>query len=194
MADRPYHHGDLRAALLASAERALAERGPAALSLRELAREAGVSHAAPGRHFRDKQALLDALALSGFERLTERLEEASAAGGDVRAQVLALARVYVRFAVEHAALLDLMHTRKHDPEISEQLSAAVERMVGWVERPILQGQASGEITEDDPNAVAVTVSSTLHGFVALNASHSPEEIDAKLAGVVRVLFDGLSPR
>ena len=64
---RPYHHGNLRPALLGAAERALA-RGRE-LSLRELAREIGVSHAAPRRHFADKQALLDALALDGFERL-----------------------------------------------------------------------------------------------------------------------------
>ena len=56
---RRYHHGDLRSALLRSAECALREKGAAALSLRELARDLGVSHAAPGRHFKDKQALLD---------------------------------------------------------------------------------------------------------------------------------------
>src|SRR6187397_898095 len=71
---RPYHHGNLRPALLAAAERALARGGE--LSLRELAREIGVSHAAPRRHFPDKQALLDALALDGFERLGRDLSTA----------------------------------------------------------------------------------------------------------------------
>ncbi|WP_159943596.1 MULTISPECIES: TetR/AcrR family transcriptional regulator [unclassified Nocardiopsis] len=194
MADRPYHHGDLRAALLASAERALAERGPAALSLRELAREAGVSHAAPGRHFRDKQALLDALALTGFERLTGRLAAADASGKDARTRVYALARAYVGFAVEHEALLDLMYARKHDPEASEQVAAAVARLVDIVVRPILDGQSSGEIVGDDPEAVAMTVSATLHGFSALKSAAPPEEIDARLADVVRVLFEGLAPR
>ena len=66
---RSYHHGNLRAALLAAAEDTLARRGARDLSLRELAREAGVSHAAPRRHFVDKQALLDALAEDGFNRL-----------------------------------------------------------------------------------------------------------------------------
>ncbi|MFD6950669.1 TetR family transcriptional regulator [Nocardiopsis sp. TSRI0078] len=194
MADRPYHHGDLRAALLTSAERALAERGPAALSLRELAREAGVSHAAPGRHFRDKQALLDALALTGFERLIGRLEDAAASGGDVRAQVLALARTYVGFAAEHEALLDLMYTRKHDPDVSEQLSDAVSRLLDLVVRPLLDGQAAGEIAEGDPVTLAFTVSATLHGLTVFSATASPEEIEAALADVVRVLFEGLAPR
>ncbi|ADH69639.1 MULTISPECIES: TetR/AcrR family transcriptional regulator [Nocardiopsis] len=194
MADRPYHHGDLRAVLLANAERALAERGQAALSLREIAREAGVSHAAPGRHFRDKQALLDALALSGFERLTERLEAAEPEAGDARTRVLALARAYVGFAGEHAALLDLMYARKHDPDVSEQLYAAVGRLLERVMRPILDAQAAGEIAGGTPEAVTMTVSAAMHGLVALTATSSPEEIDAKLADMVGVLFEGLGPR
>ncbi|MFF8765012.1 TetR/AcrR family transcriptional regulator [Nocardiopsis dassonvillei] len=194
MADRPYHHGDLRAVLLANAERALAERGQAALSLREIAREAGVSHAAPGRHFRDKQALLDALALSGFERLTERLEAAEPEAGDARTRVLALARAYVGFAGEHAALLDLMYARKHDPDVSEQLYAAVGRLLERVMRPICDAQAAGEIAGGTPEAVTMTVSAAMHGLVALTATSSPEEIDAKLADMVGVLFEGLGPR
>lgn len=194
MADRPYHHGDLRAVLLANAERALAERGQAALSLRELAREAGVSHAAPGRHFRDKQALLDALALSGFERLTGRLEEASPDGGDARSRILALARAYVGFAREHAALLDLMYARKHDPGVSEQLYAAVGRLLERVMRPIHDAQAAGEIAGGTPEGVAMTVSAAMHGFAALTATASSEDVDAKLTEVVGVLFEGLGPR
>ena len=79
---RPYHHGNLRAALLACAERTLREGGAGELSLRELARQVGVSHAAPRRHFADKQALLDALAEDGFERLGRELREAMDAAGD----------------------------------------------------------------------------------------------------------------
>ncbi|NYH52221.1 MULTISPECIES: TetR/AcrR family transcriptional regulator [Nocardiopsis] len=194
MADRPYHHGDLRAALLANAERALAEHGPAALSLRELAREAGVSHAAPGRHFRDKQALLDALALTGFERLIGRLAEASASGGSARAQVLAMARAYVGFAMEHKALLDLMYAHKHDPDVSEQLADAVSRLKDMLVRPIVDGQAAGEIAGGDPVVLASVVSATLHGITVFSATVSPEEVDAGLADVVHVLFEGLAPR
>lgn len=194
MPDRPYHHGDLRAVLLANAERALGERGPASLSLRELAREAGVSHAAPSRHFKDKQALLDALALTGFERLTAHLEESAKAAGDVRENLLGLARVYVAFATEHAALLDLMYTRKHDADVSERLTAAIDRMLDAVVRPIREGQETGEIAGEDPFAVAMTVSATLHGFVAFKANSDPSHIDLDLADVVGVLYEGLAPR
>src|SRR3954451_19461203 len=78
---RRYHHGNLRSELLEAAERTLATRGAGELSLRELARELGVSHAAPRRHFRDKQALLDALAENGFERLGRSLDRAMARAG-----------------------------------------------------------------------------------------------------------------
>src|SRR3954469_1482671 len=90
---RPYHHGNLRPTLLAAAERALARGGE--LSLRELAREIGVSHAAPRRHFPDKQALLDALAQDGFERLGRELAAALEQAGPTFADRLgALARAY----------------------------------------------------------------------------------------------------
>ena len=193
MADRPYHHGDLRAALLESAERTLAERGPGALSLRELARGAGVSHAAPGRHFKDKQALLDALALNGFQRLRAALEEASRPGEGTEAYLLALARAYVGFALDNAALLDLMYARKHDADISEQLSAAVGDLLAIVLHAITEGQRQGEIAGGDPGAIALTVASTLHGFASFSADDTTGDVDENLETVVQHLMTGLAP-
>ena len=92
MADRPYHHGNLRTTLLAEAERTLRDHGLEALSLRDLARQAGVSHAAPRRHFADRQALLDALAESGFTRLGDEMHKAiDSAGQDYEARLRAVA-------------------------------------------------------------------------------------------------------
>ncbi len=196
MADRPYHHGDLRSALLASAERTLADRGPAALSLRELAREAGVSHAAPGRHFKDKQALLDALALSGFQRLRSALEQAlgSGAGSDTEAALLALARAYLGFALSNPALLDLMYARKHDTDISEQLATAVGDLLDIVLNAIAEGQATGQIREGDPAAITFTVASALHGLASFSGGNTAEDVDGHLRSVVGLLMSGLSPR
>ncbi|CAL9518037.1 hypothetical protein SUDANB121_03796 [Nocardiopsis dassonvillei] len=194
MTDRPYHHGDLRAALLAGAERTLAERGPAALSLRELAREAGVSHAAPSRHFRDKPALLDALALAGFERLTAQLAAAAAEPGDFRSGLLAMARVYVGFALENTALLDLMYARKHESDSPEELFAALGRMLDIVLGAITEGQEAGEIAEGDPEVIGLTVAAALHGFASLKSATPQESVDLLLPGLVDVLVDGLLPR
>src|SRR6266851_2517366 len=113
MTERPYHHGNLRTALLAEAERTVRERGVQDLSLRELARQVGVSHGAPRRHFADRQALLDALAEAGFSRLGDELRAAlDAADDDYETRFRATATAYVRFATRNAALLELMFAGK----------------------------------------------------------------------------------
>lgn len=108
MTDRPFHHGNLRAALLDEAVSVLRESGVDGLSLRDLARRVGVSHGAPRSHFADRQALLDALAEAGFHRLTADVRRALAGQHDVRERFLRVARAYVDFAIDDAALMDLM--------------------------------------------------------------------------------------
>jgi AcrR family transcriptional regulator len=94
-----YHHGDLRQALLGAAETVLRERGLQGFTLRECARRAGVSHAAPKHHFGDVRGLLTALAVRGFTRLTRRLRgNLAAAGTDLDAQFAATASAYAGFA------------------------------------------------------------------------------------------------
>jgi AcrR family transcriptional regulator len=105
---RSYHHGDLRRALIDAARRLLEAEGPAALSLRAVAREAGVSPAAPYHHFKDKDALLDAVAQQGWAELSESLNGsggADATGG--RTGNLGVA--YVKFAMANPALYRLMY-------------------------------------------------------------------------------------
>ncbi|SCE35225.1 transcriptional regulator, TetR family [Streptomyces sp. SolWspMP-5a-2] len=168
---RRYHHGDLRAALLARAEETLRERGPAALSLRELARDLGVSHAAPSRHFKDKQALLDALALDGFERLAATAEASQKGVGDPFAERLrALVRAYVRFAADNAELLDLMYSVKHDPEASQGLLAVAFRWSDHAVALIEYGQRRGEVREGPVTEVALPVFAALHGYADLAVS------------------------
>src|SRR3989454_12819781 len=114
MSTRAYHHGNLRTALLEQAERSVREHGVERLSLRELARKTGVSHGAPRRHFPDRQALLDALAETGFARLGAELRSAAdGAGEDFQARLGATAAAYVRFATRDAALLELMFAGKN---------------------------------------------------------------------------------
>ena len=99
-----YHHGNLREALLERATEVIAEQGVEALSLRGLARDLGVSHAAPSRHFADRGALLAELAKDGFRRAVQAMNaEAAAAGDDPVARYRALGRSYVRFACEQPA-------------------------------------------------------------------------------------------
>jgi AcrR family transcriptional regulator len=193
---RPYHHGDLRAALLAGAEDTLREKGAAALSLRELARTTGVSHAAPGRHFKDKQALLDALALTGFERMTQAVHGADDPSLPLQTRLTALARAYLRFAVDNAALLELMYARKHDPDISEQLATAVEGAMTPFFQLITDAQARGEIVEGDPEHITLLAGAALHGVASFVAGgHLPADaaLDS-VGGLVHHLLHGLTPR
>jgi AcrR family transcriptional regulator len=114
---RPYHHGDLRRTLLAAAVEAIDESGPAALSLRDLARRVGVSHTAPVHHFGDKAGLLTALAAEGFDLLAGTLE----AVRDRTNDLLEIGVAYVRFAVERTAYFEVMFRpelyRRDDPAL-----------------------------------------------------------------------------
>ena len=100
---RPYHHGDLRAAVLRAAIDIIGDAGPAALSLRQVARRAGVTHTAAAYHFGDKAGLLTAIAVDGFDLLGEALEAARAGG-----EFLEVGVAYVNFAVSHRAHFAVM--------------------------------------------------------------------------------------
>jgi AcrR family transcriptional regulator len=165
--DRPYHHGNLRLALLSQAEETLRERGVEALSLRELARETGVSHGAPRRHFADRQALLDALAESGFQRLGGELRDAAeSAGDDFQARLEATAAAYIRFATDDAALLELMFAGKHR-DGSGSLEVAAEDAFSVMLELISQGQADGALEPGEPKRVGLVLFATIQGIAAL---------------------------
>lgn len=113
---RPYHHGDLKRSLVDAARRLLEAEGPSALSLRAVAREAGVSPAAPYHHFKDKAELLDAVAHEGWETLQAQMTEAK---GKVQGmgQLTALGIAYVCFARENPALYRVMYDAARDKEM-----------------------------------------------------------------------------
>jgi AcrR family transcriptional regulator len=114
---RPYHHGHLRAALLAAAAAEITEVGPSAMSLRKVAARAGVTHPAAAHHFGDKRGLLTALAAQGHRALTETLVAARPGG------LLPLGIAYLRFAHEHRAWFEVMFRpellRTGDPDYVE---------------------------------------------------------------------------
>jgi AcrR family transcriptional regulator len=180
---RPYHHGNLRTALLDAAERTLRERGVQALSLRELAREAGVSHGAPRRHFPDRQSLLDALARAGFERLGAELRAAAAAAGEgFEPRVRAVGAAYVRFATEDAALLELMFAGKHR-EGADDLADVADRAFAVMLELIEQGQREGVLESGDPKRVGLVLFATIQGIAALVSAGlvEPGQVGALLA-------------
>jgi AcrR family transcriptional regulator len=121
---RPYHHGDLSRALVDAARRILEAEGAAALSLRAVAREAGVSPAAPYHHSKDKTELLEAVAHGGWEEVSEIIAEARRAVSDPREAMTEIGVAYVKFARENPALYRLMYDTTRDrtsmPEHAKQ--------------------------------------------------------------------------
>lgn len=114
--NRPYHHGDLRRALIDAARRLLETEGPTALSLRAVAREAGVSPAAPYHHFKDKNDLLEAVAHEGWDMLNDLMTNARRQHVSVRDKLTALGVAYVQFARNNPALYRVMYDRSRDKE------------------------------------------------------------------------------
>jgi AcrR family transcriptional regulator len=198
MADpgKRYHHGNLKAALLARAEHKLSREGVHTLSLRELARDVGVSHGAPREHFRTKQALLDAVADVGFQRLGRELEAAMAGNqGSFAERLTVFAQTYVRFASRQPALLDLMFTSLHRPGEDPSLSEANDRAFAAPIALIADAQANGDIVSDDPDGVAMAVLTTLQGLAWL--ANSPiiadRPIEIVVADTIQILTNGLKP-
>jgi AcrR family transcriptional regulator len=192
MTGRPYHHGNLRIALLAAAERTLRERGAHELSLRELARDVGVSHAAPRRHFPDRQALLDALAEAGFARMGSELRVAfDGAGEGFEERMRIVAAAYIRFATEDAALLELMFTGK-EHEQTGVLHAAAERAFTVLLELIAQGQREGALEEGDPERVGLVLFATMQGIAALVTGGivAPTQIDELVADAIERFLRG----
>ncbi|MEV6527059.1 TetR/AcrR family transcriptional regulator [Longispora sp. NPDC051575] len=173
-----YHHGDLRRTLLATAAEAIAETGPAALSLRDLARRAGVSHAAPAHHFGDKLGLLTALAIEGYELLAEAL---TAAGGDI----LDAGVAYIRFAMAHPAHFEVMFhpTLYREDEIGPARDASAAALqAGLANRPAPE-------LGPDPQLTGYAAWSIVHGFATLAlAGNLPPEVVADPRPVIRLLF------
>ena len=191
MADRPYHHGHLRDTLLAEAARTLREQGVEQLSLRDLARQAGVSHAAPRRHFADRQALLDALAAAGFTRLADEVAAAVAdAGPDFDARLRATATAYVRFATEDSALMELMFTAK-SAGAGGELAVASGRLFTSVGELIREGQRTGQLPAGDPERLRLLFMATARGIAGIVTPGQPGagQADALIDDVV-ALFTG----
>ncbi|MEV0677385.1 TetR/AcrR family transcriptional regulator [Actinosynnema sp. NPDC050436] len=153
--ERPYHHGDLRRAVLTAAVDVITEHGPSAVSLRDLARRVGVSHAGPVHHFRDKAGLLTALATEGFDTLAETL----AAAGDGGGTYVDVGAAYVAFAVDHRAHFEVMFRPDLYHSDDPDLRAAQRRAAA-----LLQG---GVTDEPDPRLAAVAAWSIVHGFATL---------------------------
>lgn len=165
---RPYHHGDLRAALLAAAEAELVAKGVEGFSLRGVAKRAGVSHAAPAHHFGDTVGLLSAVSAEGFRRFlaTQLAREARAAPRQPD-RILAAGLGYIEFAIANRELFRLMFTSARADFTDEELRTASRAAY----RHLLENTAElrGSSDPDDPAATidVAAIWATVHGLADL---------------------------
>ncbi len=199
---RPYHHGDLRRALLDATAEAIAEAGPVGCSLRDIARRAGVSHAAPAHHFGDKTGLLTAFATEGFEGLAAALRAASSKG------LLEVGVAYVCFAHANRAPFEVMFRRDlldmTDPALLEAMAAANAPLRDGLSAEVAalsaaaEGEVPASVTAPDPatvldvEALAIGAWAQMHGLATLLVNGNlPASVDdpAELARRVSRALD-----
>lgn len=163
-----YHHGNLRNALIAAGLKILAQEGVQGLSLRAVARKAQVSHAAPYRHFANKEALLAAIAEEGFNELSQRLRQAQAQAADPRQLLQGIAWAYVKFAQDKPDHWRIMFSNQiADRETYPGLMTAGLASFNLLVDMIREGQAAGGIAVGDPQLLALAGWSTVHGLAML---------------------------
>lgn len=186
MARSTYHHGDLRAAILAEAARMVAEQGADRVSLRELARAAGVSHAAPAHHFTDRRGLFTALAAEGFRLLADALTAA-------RPRFIDAALAYVRFALAHPGHYQVMFDKSLLDSADPGLSAAEAAAAAELSRGVA-GLADAH-ARDDPTGAELAAWSLVHGFAtlwlndAVDAAVRATDPMRTVERIARMLFD-----
>ena len=179
--EEPYHHGALRDALLAAAERVMERDGLAGLTLRAVAREAGVSHAAPTHHFGDLTGLVSELAAIGFRQFNAAMAAACTPDTPYPARGLARAKAYVAYAQAHPGMYGLMfRTERLDyqrPSLHEAAEAAFAGLAGAIAASRHERISEGALTLDQAAAIA-RAWSTVHGFTMLL-------LDGRLSDILR---------
>jgi AcrR family transcriptional regulator len=189
----PYHHGDLRRALLASGLKLLEKLGPAQVSLREAARAAGVSHNAPYRHFDSREALLAALATEGFEALAAAMEKA-AQGKEGLERLRAIGAAYITFARKKPAVYLLMFGPELRKDVFPALKAAAEKSFEILRQTIAEAAPA-----QTQRAAAIGAWALVHGLSHLIADRQlPDDLsvdatlDALIENVLAIYGQGLA--
>ena len=201
----PYHHGDLRRAIVRAALEILSETQSAEFSLRELARRAGVSHNAPYKHFADKRELLAAVSTAGFELLTRRMSNEIAKHSNARAQLFAILRAYIQHGEENPALYRLMfggYLRSPNDARPAIERAAAEKTKALLAATIAKGGLGRAIPNTPRNERKIAGAilacwSLVHGLTMLlvDGLVGPSKRYDKLSdSVVQSMLDGLASK
>lgn len=197
-----YHHGDLRRALIDASLALISEEGFNALTLREVARRAGVTHAAPYRHFADKEALLAAVAEEGFRAMAAAMRERMAGVSEPAERLLACGVAYVLFAVQHPSHFRVMfgpHFTR--PELHAEMSSEGNNSFGLLVQCLTEGQQAGVLRPGNTLELALEAWSLVHGLSSLLVDRVLEPMGKTVADAeplalaqTRLLLEGLRIR
>jgi AcrR family transcriptional regulator len=196
-----YHHGNLSAALIGAALALIMEKGPDALTIREVASRAGVSHAAPYRHFADKSTLMAEVAKQGFDMMVAQMRHRMATYPDDPLMQLKYCGIgYIEFALDHPAHYKVMFGPSQDQKhASEALKRSSHTSFQTLLDAITACQAKTVAHAGDPMAMALTAWSMVHGFSMLRIDGLVQEsafrqaLPAMMEGVINNLYFGFRP-
>lgn len=187
-----YHHGDLRNALVRAGVEILSREGAQKLSLREAARNAGVSQAAPYRHFQNKEALLAAIAQEGFTLLESRVRSvAESYRGRLSEQLYQVALSYLKLSMEHGDHFNLMFCSVPclHPEKHTELKLSAQKLFEELVRVIERCQEARVVRAGDSKLLALIAWSSFHGLTSLVVSHHLSFLDLHSKQIEQVLQD-----
>lgn len=191
---RPYHHGDLRRALVDAAIRILEREGPSALSLRAVAREAGVSPAAPYHHFKDKGELLEAVAQVGWDALGEAMTVAQGQTPALSTLITEIGVSYVRFSQDHPALYRVMYDCSRDKDMLPEGMQDNEDGAYCLVRNTFRQAAGPDVPDVDIELATIAAWCAAHGLAEMSgfAQFAPlKEAFGGDAGFLRAVLSHL---
>lgn len=190
-----YHHGDLRAQLIEATRALVEEKGPDNFSVSEACRRAGVSTAAPYKHFKDKTEMLREVAMSGMIRQSEQMQQEIAPHPDgSQARIIALGRVYIRFATTEPGVFRLMFTWSGDDEADDVLHTLGDQKFAFVQMEVAKCHGRTEIAEADREK-AFLLWSFVHGlsFLSIDGKLADNKMPTDLESVLTEIAERIVP-
>lgn len=197
-----YHHGNLSRVLIDTAVEIISEQGAKDLSLRQIAKRAGVSHAAPYRHFKDKNAVLAAVARQGFDMMLRQTEDRIARSRGSELDHFAICGLsYIDFAISYPAHYRVMFgTRAENSYFSDEFKPESIPVFKLLRDTIIVCQEKGMLKPGDPHEMAMAAWSIVHGFAMLRIDHhipdqwrDEQKLNELKRSVVLTLYFGLRP-
>jgi AcrR family transcriptional regulator len=185
---KSYHHGELRNTLIRAGIELISESGASGIDLRKVARKAGVSHAAPYRHFSDKKTLIAAISEEGFKQLWDEMEQAILiTDSNAHEQLRNMGHAYVQFALKNPSLVrEMFSGLMIEREAYPALYLVSKKLFRLIENVVIAGQSMGKIKEGSSEELTCVIWSMMHGTAILIIENQMKPITMKNNGIEHI--------